>query len=115
MVSEILLAELVHRINLLTGVVLLSVAIYLRGISPYHTPRPYEYAYAVCGFAFIAVGMLDPGDVSEAASTLRFIRQLSILILGLVMFRQLLTSTQMSPPGVRFREVIALTLARLRR
>lgn len=105
MVSELLLADLVHRINLLTGVILLSIAIYLRGVSPYHTPRLYEYAYALCGFSFITVGLLDPDDLSEVATSLKFVRQISVLVLGIVMFRQLIISTQMDQPRDRFRQV----------
>lgn len=105
LISDPALYELVHRVNIFTGVVLLSIAVYLRGVSPYHTPRAYEYAYAICGFTFFAVGVLEPGDVSEAATSLRFIRQLSVLVLGVVMFRQLLESTQLQGPQKRLREL----------
>lgn len=105
-----LLVAFADRFNLFTGIILLSIALYLRGVSTYHTPRTYEYAYALCGFSFAATGLVDLHTGTGLVSTLRIIRQLSVLVLGIVMFRHLLVTTEMDHPFERFREIGAYVL-----
>lgn len=96
----------VDRLNLLTGVFLLSCGLYLRFVARYKVPRVYEYAYLLAGATFFATGMFYAGDPDIHVLAVRVARQASVIFLAYAMFHHLVITTNIDPPSKRIPEAI---------
>lgn len=98
--------RIVDRLNLLTGVFLLSCGLYLRFVARYEVPRIYEYAYLLAGATFFATGMFYAGDPDVRVLGIRVARQVAVITLAYAMFHHLVITTNIDPPSKRIPEAV---------
>lgn len=96
----------VDRLNLLTGIILLSCGLYLRFVTQYNVPRIYEYAYMVTGVVFFVNGMFRAGDLDTYVLVVRVTKQITVSYFAFAMFRHLIITTSIDPPSQRIPEAV---------